>query len=268
MTKSDKAIGSEQARSTKTLHEAPIIVYTCIAGLYDRELMPVSEETGLKFVCFSDTPTKINASGWEMRPIRSPSRLSSGHDINRFHKLFAHRLFPTYRWSVYLDGNVRFDGRFADLVARLKLSGHALGAFWHREKHTLLSEVAACKEHKFDRRDSQVIDAQLLQYEMAGLSLDQPIPTNNLLVRDHASDRLPDAMSIWWSHLFEYSKRDQISLLYALKQTGLGWEPLDGRSDEKASINTDLVSTTWHRPPLAKRIERRLRRQFGISLNR
>lgn len=242
---------------------APIVVYTCIAGLYDRELMPVKHEPGVEFVCFTDTPGKLNAPGWDLRKPQSPARLTDGHDINRFHKLFANRLFPEHRWSIYLDGNLRFHGQFHGLVKRLENSEQALGAFWHRNGHTLGVEVDACRRHKFDQRDAEVVRAQLKHYEAAGIALDQPIPTNNLLVRDHVAPGLSDAMSIWWSHLFEFSKRDQVSLLYALKAAGAGWQPLDGEGDD--AVDTALVETVWHKPALGKRIERRLRKHFGIT---
>lgn len=242
--------------------EQPIVIYTCIAGKYDRHLMPVSPVPGVRFVCLTDSTGYLKAPGWEVLPLASPARLTSGHDVNRFHKFFPHRLFPEARWSIYLDGNIRYTGDWHMLVARIRDAGAALGAFWHPSGHDLTTEIDACKRYmKFDERDISVIDRQLALYVERGIDPAEPIPTNNVLVRDHAAPGLDAAMSLWWSQLFEFTKRDQISLTYVLAQAGVRWQPLDG----EGGIDPALVEVVWHRPPLRKRIERKLRRQFGLK---
>ena len=238
----------------------PIIVYTCVTHLYDRRIQAARPAAGVRFVCFTDTPGKIEAPGWEVRRIESPARLSSGHDINRYHKLFPHRLFPEARWSVYLDGNLRFDGDWHELVARVAGSGSALGAFWHPRGHDLTTEVEVCHKSRFDRRDVEVIDRQVAYYASRGIDPAQKIPTNNLLVRDHAAPGFDRAMSIWWAQLFEFCKRDQVSLMFALKEAGATWQPLDGAG----GLSPDLVRLEWHKPPLKARILRRIRQKLGI----
>lgn len=240
--------------------EQPIVIYTCIAGKYDRHMMPVQPTPGLRFVCFTDSTGYLKAPGWEIVPLQSPARLTSGHDINRYHKFFPHRLFPDARWSVYIDGNIRFAGDWPVLVDRVRDAGAALGAFWHPAGHDLAVEVEACIQYmKFDARDRTVIDRQLASYVARGIDVTQVIPTNNVLVRDHAAPGLDTAMSLWWSQLFEFTKRDQISLTYVLQQAGVAWQPLDG----EGGIDPALVSVVWHKPPLRKRIEKRLNKLLG-----
>ena len=173
-----------------------VAVYTCVAGGYEREIAPVRPREDLSFVCFTDAPGRLTAPGWEMRALKSPGRLVGGHDVNRYHKLFPHRLFPDHRWSIYQDGNLSFAGDHASLVARVSDGGAALGAFWHPDGHHMRREVEACKRMKFDRRDLDVIEAQLAAYAQEGIGPDTRIPTNYLLVRDHAHPALPMAMDI------------------------------------------------------------------------
>lgn len=245
--------------------EQPIIIYTCIFGLYDRELAKAVDDPRLKFVCFTDTPNKIRAPRWEMRPFASPPALTDGHYINRYHKFFPHRLFPGSRWSIYVDGNIRFDGDWSALVESLRGSGGAVGAFWHRDGHTLESEIEACRQHRFGARDLAVVDAQIAAYRAAGADFSQPIPTCNVLVRDHAAARLDVAMSLWWAHIFEFTKRDQVSFLHVLRTAGAGWHALDGQPSVEGGIDTDLVRVVWHKPPFAQRLARRLRKELGIA---
>lgn len=239
--------------------DKPIIIYTCIFGLYDRELAQAVDYPRLKFVCFTDTPDKIRAPGWEMRPFASPSALTDGHYINRYHKFFPHRLFPEHRWSIYVDGNIRFDGEWTSLAESLSASGQPVGAFWHRSGHTLDTEIDACREHRFGARDFAVVESQVAAYKAAGVDFAQAIPTCNLLVRDHAAAGLDVAMSLWWAQIFEFTKRDQVSFLYALQTARAGWHALD------AEVDTNLVRTVWHKPPLGQRVARRLRKELGLS---
>lgn len=241
----------------------PVTVYTCVTHGYDRQVQPAVPAEGLRFVCFTDRPGRLDAPGWELRPLESPARLASGHDINRFHKFFPHRLFPDCRWSVYIDGNVRFAGDWRGLAARVEQAGAGLGAFLHPAGHDLVQEVEACRIHRFDRRDMERVAAQLALYASHGIDLAAPIPTNNLLVRDHAAPGLDLAMGLWWSQLFEWCKRDQISLTYALSRAGVRWLPLDGEGLPGA-LSADQVQVVWHRPPVARRLARRIRRALGL----
>src|SRR5680860_1241693 len=95
--------------------ESGVVVYTCVTDNYDD--ITQLEEVGSRedCVCFSDRPAKAPAT-WEKRPLQSPRRLRSGHDISRFHKVFPHRIFPDARYSVYIDGNVSFHQSYGTLV--------------------------------------------------------------------------------------------------------------------------------------------------------
>ncbi|PEQ10953.1 hypothetical protein B2G71_19230 [Novosphingobium sp. PC22D] len=242
--------------------EQPIVVYTCIAGKYDKHLMPVEPVPGVRFVCFTDSTGYLKASGWEIMPLASPARLTSGHDINRYHKFFPHRILPDTKWSIYIDGNIRFAGDWHAMIARVRDADAGLGMFWHPDGHNLATEIAACNRYdKFDDRDRTMIDSQIAFYARHGIDQGLPIPTNNVIVRDHAASGLELGMSLWWSQLFEFTKRDQISLPFVLRQSGLCWQPLDG----EGGIDRALLQVVWHRPPLRTRIRKRLRRQFGIK---
>lgn len=242
--------------------DQPIIIYTCIAGKYDKHLMQVEPVPGVRFVCFTDSVGYLKAPGWEVLPLASPARLTSGHDINRYHKFFPHRILPDARWSIYIDGNIRFEGDWRDMIARVRDAGAGMGTFWHPDGHNLSTEIDACHRYrKFDERDRTVIDGQIACYVRYGVNPELPIPTNNVLVRDHTAANLEPAMSLWWSQLFEFTKRDQISLPFVLQQSGLAWQPLDG----EGGIDPARVKVVWHRPPLRTRIRKRVRQKLGLK---
>lgn len=241
-----------------------IVVYTCVTGNYD-SLTPVKAgESGVDFVCFSDRT--IVSPGWQSVSLQSPCRLCTGHDINRFHKLFPHRIFKQHRFSVYVDANIRYKGSFRELVQKLHSSGAALAAFSHPDGRSIEEEVKACEQlGKFCRDDYRKRDSQIEAYRGEGFDISREITANYLLVRDHYSVGLATAMSLWWSSLFEFTKRDQLSLNEVLWKTGLPWKLLD--SD--LGVDADLLMRVPHTQPLMRTIalaaKRKLKRRKARS---
>lgn len=203
-----------------------VVGYTCITGHYEKWKAIPGDFTGFdRLVLFSN---RSKRKGWEMHPFVSPPRVKSSHDINRYHKFFPHRLFPQAQFSVYLDGNVAYDGHVMDLVNHVHESGAALGIFTHPDRRTLTQEAEACERlGKFDAHDRTRIDTQLQCYRDDGFDPDRPIGTNYLIVRDHSHPALPMCMSLWWSQIFEFTKRDQLALPYVLWKIGLPSVALD-----------------------------------------
>ncbi|MEL7199669.1 MAG: glycosyltransferase domain-containing protein [Pseudomonadota bacterium] len=194
------------------------------------------------------------AAGWELRPLQSPPALTRGHEINRFHKFFAHQLFAGARWSIYIDGNVTFGGLFAQLIAEVSQAKAGIGTFIHPNAHSLRKEAEVCGLGKFDGWDFAKVEAQLAQSARAGVDLDAIIPACYILVRDHEAPQLASAMSLWWSQIFEYTKRDQMSFPYILNQSGLQLQFLDA----DGGIDSALVIRRNHtRPPFLQRAIRR-----------
>jgi hypothetical protein len=219
--------------------------------------MAVEPQPGLRFVCFTDCPDRLSAKGWELLPLASPRHVMGGHFINRYHKFFAHRLFAQARWSIYIDGNLDRCGDFAGLVQALQHSCAGFGAFRHPHGHSLAREVEVCGLGAFDAHDRAVIDSQIAQYLAAGINMEAQILAAYLIVRDHYADGLDRAMQLWWSQICRFARRDQISLPYVLKTSGLEWVALD---DTDAAVSALPERRAHARPSLMRRIKRRLAR--------
>jgi hypothetical protein len=87
------------------------------------------------------------------------------------------------------------------------------------------------------------------------------VTANYLIVRDHDHPALPLAMSLWWSQLFEFTKRDQMSLSYALWKVGLPWVFLD----DSARIYRQDITRARHHRSLWRRLVTRANRVFLTS---
>jgi len=242
------------------MREAPpdrYVAYTCVTGGYDRLLQSpfAGNVSEMDLVCFCDEKRQAWPSSMTL-PLASPPRLQSGHDVNRYHKVYPHRLLSAYRYSIYLDGNIRYEGDPRELIDTLEASGASVGIFRHPGGRTLEEEVLACEEHKkFDRFDRARVDKQIEHYKQEGFDIGAVIGANYLMVRDHMAPALPTAMALWWSQLFEFSKRDQLSLLYSLWKAGVCWIFLD----EDGGLPPERVIRTGHYRSPWRRVRERVR---------
>lgn len=254
------SLESESELLNETGDSNSYVIYTCVTDNYDTATKAPAGAGDVPTVYFTDR-NRGAPHGWSVKALMSPPRISLGHDINRYHKMFPHRLFPEYRYSVYLDGNIEFEGDLGETVARFAASGAALGAFQHPAGRSLREEVAMCRElGKFDRHDLQRYQSQLSAYQDEGFSLSDPITANYFLVRDHYHPRIQTAMSLWWSQTFEFTKRDQVSLGYVLWKTQLPWVFLD----KVPVLAVGRVLRTGHRRSLRERMVNRCRRALGV----
>lgn len=181
-----------------------------------------------KFLCFSDQQSLPVPLPWQKRPLDAAANSASGHFINRYHKFFPHRVLPACEFSIYHDGNIRFDADYSTLVARLRLQGAAMGAFRHPAARDLQAELTACEtQGKFDTAEGVRAREQLAHYRASGFDCSQVISANYLLVRDHSHPELDRAMALWWEQINTYAGRDQLSLGFALWKAGLPFAFLD-----------------------------------------
>jgi len=128
-------------------NDVDFVLYTCIVRGYDHHPGPISHQSSCQdLILFSEYPYQKSSNIYNY-PLKSTFRLSSGHDINRFHKLFPHRLFPKTRFSIYVDGNIAYKANYTYLVECLHSSGAALAAFRHPADTNLRSGCTLSKEH-------------------------------------------------------------------------------------------------------------------------
>jgi hypothetical protein len=156
--------------------------------------------------------------------------------INRWYKIFPHKVFSDVDVSVYIDGNIRILRDLDILIQEFWDSNAALGVFGHMERNTIFEEAEACRQlGKFDAKDQRLVDKQLNVYTQAGLPSDQRLTDNGIIFRRHKHSELAGVMDLWWTHLHEFTKRDQISLPYAIWKSDLpikiwGWSCRDDKN--------------------------------------
>ncbi len=221
-----EAIGLYLSRkSQKQDNDLKIAVYTAITGAYDSLKLPEQLDARFDYLLFTDAP--VGDTGiFCIRPIPyysfDPTRTA------RFVKTHPHMLLPDYDIAIWLDANVLIVGDIYPLIEDLLVSGRPLAAFPHPLRTTLEEELQACTQRAKD--DAETMKAQVEQYRRAGYRCKDLIESN-LMLFDLRSEVLPPFLDAWWTEIDRHSRRDQLSLNYALEKTGVRWQALSKPPD-------------------------------------
>lgn len=211
-------------------------VYTALLGGYERLTeQPAALESSLDFVCLTDDPTLVSDT-WTMRLVE-PLIAQDPVRSQRALKIRAHASVPDYDVSLYIDNSILLKAPPELTLTELLPSNAALAVMTHGFRDSVADEFRAVVESGLDaahRCDEQL--AHYLETDPECLML-RPLK-GGLLLRRHHDVRVVAAMDLWLSHVLRYSRRDQLSLRYALRATRL--EPLVHELD-----NFDSPYHTW-----------------------
>ncbi len=199
-------------------HAAPagdVVVCTAIAGGYERLLPPAFLHDGWRYVCYADSPVESYGI-WDVRPIpydnADPTRKA------RWVKLHLPELFPEARWVLWLDANIVIADDLSLLIN--SCNGHLpLYSVPHPWRDCLYDEAAACIEAGKD--DPEIIGRQVAAYKEQGVPPHCGLIETNVLLLHQGHPQTRPLFALWWAELENRSKRDQISLPYALFRLGI-----------------------------------------------
>jgi GT2 family glycosyltransferase len=198
-----------QLRSIPTTR--PCVVYTAITGRRDTLKEPLYVPPGWKFVCFTDTPT-IQSSNWEIRPIVWSSPDDDHTRTARWHKVNAHKLFPQNDISIWTDASVQATGDWRHLLWYVGSFG--LATYKHYKRDCLYAEGVECARLGLD--DPGLIQTQLVRYRAEGYPERNGLFETTILLRRHNDPQMVKFAQLWWNEIMNGSRRDQISVNYAV----------------------------------------------------
>lgn len=202
-----------------------IVVYTAIFGKKDVLITPTCVPKNADFVCFTDQP--LRSKVWDIRRVEAPIEGDMTRS-NRYYKILAHKIFPEYEQSVYVDGNILVRGDVQVLLDTY-LDKANMAALDHAKwKEVPLSNFKELMEQLYKmeqagkhQEDETLLRRQATHYLAEGFPEDTPLTWNCVLLRRHHSPDVIRAMEAWWKELNEWSKRDQVSFNYVAWKTGL-----------------------------------------------
>lgn len=199
-----------------------IVVYTCIVGGYDDLIQPLVEEPECDYYYLGvNKPENLGVYKWVDITGKYPDAISGDfHRINRYCKMHPHMFFPQYNYSIYVDGSIQIQTAISHLLRKIGNIGIALygmpsavdtyehaASLWHRNGKG---------EHDGRTR----IQRQMQRYAKEGFPRLFGFTENGILIREHNNENCIRIMDTWWDEVLNYSRRDQLSFMYAIWKNG------------------------------------------------
>lgn len=227
-------------KDQKFMKSCAVVVSSCIFGSSDFLRRPTSKliseysKTHVCFVMFLDEATlqKLSSEGnvpddrgfiglWRIVVVKNLP-YEDMRRTGKVPKLLAHRLFPSSRYSIWLDSKMRLT---ADPLLILEYflwrtkSEYAISK--HYDRQCVWEEVLQNK--RLNKYDHTAIDEQFMFYQSDGLTkfnasdphmpLPSYVPEGSLIIRAHTP--MSNLFScLWFNEVDRFTSRDQLSFAY------------------------------------------------------
>jgi hypothetical protein len=224
-------------------------IYTAILAGYD-SLKPQPADAG-RFCAYIEAPDAM--APWQTLPaqrLHASTRLDA-----RWHKLHPQLLLADSEVSLCIDGSATLkQGNSVESLAELYLRDADIAFFPHPVRRCLFDEALDTIANRLD--DADKVLAQVARYTAAGCPQNAGLFSSGFLLRRHtlAIERFNEQ---WWHELSTGSLRDQVSLPYVLRTSGIRYRILPGTiyDNPHVSIARHAIPRTRPHRPRAVRLE-------------
>jgi len=226
------------------------VVYTCITGGYDYLNNHTFINQEWDYVCFTDNLSirSNDNSSWKIKPLFF-NKLDNPRN-QRWHKTHPHILFPDYKRSIWVDGNIDILKKdFFDDVEREIKDGHLFSIAIHNLRNCIYEELEACIN--LGKDDEAIMKKQIDLIKKEGFPPNQGLFETGLIYREHKNKKIKKIMEDWWWWIKNYSKRDQLSLTFVLWKNKFKAYPL---SQESYRNKRDVIRIWPHLSEMRKLI--------------
>ena len=216
----------QQARTKKLSwlrRRKKIAIYTAICSGYDSIKLPNTLDSRFDYILFSDKPAP-DTGVWQVRPITYYHQDAARRA--RYVKTHPHLLLDDYDIAIWIDAHIMILGDIYPMVASFLASKSPVGAVPHPGRTSVYEELEACIQRKID--DAETMREQIARYRAAGFDHSDLIETN-LMMFCLPDERTRAFLDIWWREIDSHSKRDQLSVNYALEKAEIRWHRLTQR---------------------------------------
>ena len=189
-------------------------VYTFIFGDYDDLKSPAIITPGWDHICFTDDPT-LRSDVWDVR--LSPRRRSDRHlEPKKYatkHKILFHRYLRGYDLSVSIDANQELNCNLDDLMREHFRADDDM-MICYQARDCIYDDAELAKQRLLD--EPARIDVQMQRYRAAGYPAHNGLHMSGIIARHHGRANVSQMCELWWREHRRGSKRDQLSLNYAI----------------------------------------------------
>lgn len=192
-----------------------VCVYTALIGEHEGlNEQPAAHGSGIPFICLTDDPS-LRSDSWEIRQVR-PLLGRDPVRSQRAIKLRPHDYLPDFRASLYIDNTVLLRESPAEILRKYyPRSGFAIPQ--HSFRHKLADEFIRVYDEGLDE-GARVVE-QLNHYALIAPDVFEERPYwAAVQIRDHGNAAVRGLMELWFAHVLRYSRRDQLSLNFVLKE--------------------------------------------------
>lgn len=167
----------------------------------------------------------------------------------RFVKTHPHMLLQDYDIAIWIDGNVLIRGDLSPEIEAFRRSGLAVAAIPHPLRTTVFEEVDECAKRSKD--DVDIMQRQVQFYRQAGFDGAGMIESNFMMFRlDHP--KLSPFLGLWWAEMEKGSRRDQLSIGYALQESDT---PFFALADRPNSVRNHKSLALFHHGSMKRPVE-------------
>lgn len=197
-----------------------IAVYTCVFGNYDAISEPLCHSNNIDYYLITDSPI-TDETRWKIVDItKFEKNLVNLDNVkkNRWFKMHPHIIFPEYRYSIYIDGNVVPITDFTEFVNRIGKAGVAMNRHSYNDcvyKEALFNLLTIKKVSE------EEIRKQVEYLRSNGMPKNYGMVTCNVIARDHQNKICQVLMEEWWKEFCSHCSRDQLSFPYVAWKNGI-----------------------------------------------
>jgi hypothetical protein len=201
-----------------------LAIYTVLTGDKEplgnaiRRLQSIETDLKIDFICFTDNPD-LKSNVWQCRVFDThclPPEKSS-----RRPKALPHEYLADYDYSLYMDNicELKRLPNQTDLVKSFE-TDYVYRVFKHSTRIVLAEEALAISSLGYDTAENLI--NQLDTYaQYLPLQTITPLNTCTVLLRQHNHLPVIRHGRMWWEHILNFSKRDQMSFDFCRIVTGL-----------------------------------------------
>ncbi len=196
---------------------------TAVTGGFEPLIIHESLSDDIDYICFTNDPL---LDGYGLYDI---CVVSYDHPdmrrVARFVKTNLIHLLPDYDTIIWIDGNLQLTAPINTLISTMKDRGFSIAAIPHPVRSSVQEEAEAAIRANLD--DPDIIRAQIEKYARIDPDLARErLIESNFMIFDMTDPRVRKATDLWWSEIQAHSKRDQLSLNFALRAHDVAWMPI------------------------------------------
>ena len=199
-----------------------ICVYTCITGDYD-ELHEVEiVESNIDYVCFTNND-KIKSRTWKIIHIENDGL--DNHKLARKIKILGHDYInKNYDISVWIDADIVFRKKIYDFI-KTYLHTNPIAFFKHFSRDCAYDEAKECLKRRKETKENLLKTVAFLKNE--NYPEKNGLYETTVFIKKHNDNKIKKAMNTWFKMIQEYSKRDQLSVGYAMWKNNIRVSEID-----------------------------------------